>query len=150
MISLNGARSGPAISTMPFRGAARATSATIGATSSAAMTEGHEKQGDDRARESDSRAIGELSRPLGKDVLAEAMMKSPGPVAVTPGGSARGTSEGCRRASRKNRNRIQEEHLSEAILISRVVELPGLELDELGRQAHRRHGVVPGRRPSSV
>src|SRR5215468_11124222 len=37
MISLNGARSGPAISTMPFRGAASATSATIGATSSAAI-----------------------------------------------------------------------------------------------------------------
>jgi hypothetical protein len=62
-----------------------------------------------------SRAIGELSRPLGKDVLAEAMMKFPGPVAVTPGGSARGTSERCWRASRKNRNRIQEEHFSEAI-----------------------------------
>jgi hypothetical protein len=44
-----------------------------------------------------SRAIGELSRPLGKDVLAEAMMKLPGPVAVTPGGSARGTSEGGER-----------------------------------------------------
>src|ERR1700722_9709393 len=37
MISLNGARSGPAISTMPFRGAASATSATMAATSSAAM-----------------------------------------------------------------------------------------------------------------
>jgi hypothetical protein len=34
---LNGARSGPAISTMAFRGAASATSATIGAMSSAAM-----------------------------------------------------------------------------------------------------------------
>src|SRR6202030_3132913 len=37
MIALNGARSGPAISTMPFRGAARATSATMAATSSAAL-----------------------------------------------------------------------------------------------------------------
>src|SRR5580704_1345377 len=37
MISLNGARSGPAISTIPFRGAASATSATMAATSSAAM-----------------------------------------------------------------------------------------------------------------
>src|SRR6476646_8787055 len=37
MISLKGARSGPAISTMPFRGAASATSATLAATSSAAM-----------------------------------------------------------------------------------------------------------------
>jgi hypothetical protein len=37
MISLNGARSGPAISTIPFRGAASATSATKAATSSAAM-----------------------------------------------------------------------------------------------------------------
>src|SRR5215471_5452269 len=37
MISLNGARSGPAISTMPFRGGASATSATTAATSSAAM-----------------------------------------------------------------------------------------------------------------
>src|SRR5436190_2765358 len=36
-MALNGARSGPAISTMPPRGAASATSATIGATSSAAM-----------------------------------------------------------------------------------------------------------------
>jgi len=44
-----------------------------------------------------SRAIGELSRPLGKDVVAEAMMKFPGPVAVTPGGSARGTSDGGER-----------------------------------------------------
>ena len=35
--SLNGARSGPAISTMPPRGAASATSATLAATSSAAM-----------------------------------------------------------------------------------------------------------------
>src|SRR5215472_9245691 len=37
MISLNGARSGPAISTMPPRGAASATSATLAATSSAAI-----------------------------------------------------------------------------------------------------------------
>jgi hypothetical protein len=36
-ISLNGARSGPAISTMPFRGGASATSATTAATSSAAI-----------------------------------------------------------------------------------------------------------------
>src|SRR5215471_8921525 len=36
-MSLNGARSGPAISTMPFRGVASATSATMAATSSAAM-----------------------------------------------------------------------------------------------------------------
>ena len=35
LISLNGARSGPAISTMPFAGSARATSATKAATSSA-------------------------------------------------------------------------------------------------------------------
>jgi hypothetical protein len=34
---LNGARSGPAISTMPFRGGASATSATMAATSSDAM-----------------------------------------------------------------------------------------------------------------
>src|SRR6516164_11467 len=37
MISLNGARSGPAISTMPFFGAASATSETMAAASSAAM-----------------------------------------------------------------------------------------------------------------
>jgi hypothetical protein len=36
-ISLNGARSGPAISTMPLRGDASASSVTMGATSSAAM-----------------------------------------------------------------------------------------------------------------
>src|SRR5215471_12724726 len=36
-MSLNGARSGPAISTMPFRGVASATSATMAATSSGAM-----------------------------------------------------------------------------------------------------------------
>jgi hypothetical protein len=34
---LNGARSGPAISTIPFRGAANATSATMAEMSSAAM-----------------------------------------------------------------------------------------------------------------
>src|SRR6516165_2283274 len=37
MISLNGARSGPAISMMPLRGDASATLATMAATSSAAM-----------------------------------------------------------------------------------------------------------------
>src|SRR3954469_2055992 len=37
MISLNSARSGPAISTMPFVGVASATSATMAATSSAAI-----------------------------------------------------------------------------------------------------------------
>src|SRR5262249_30330565 len=43
-ISSNGARSGPAISTMPFRGPASATSATNAATSSAAI--GWNKPGD--------------------------------------------------------------------------------------------------------
>ena len=40
---MNGARSGPAISTIPFRGAASATSATLAATSSAAI--GWNRQG---------------------------------------------------------------------------------------------------------